>query len=97
MAHTFQGPLLTSNLQSLGALQVISQVAKDGPADTIRHSLSDYSSIISAIDNNTNLQSNIHIRKLKYKLSARVAIRLLPPRRTNKIKGIRCYIDFDNF
>ena len=88
MTQAFQGPLLTFNLQSLGALQVISQVAKDGPVDTIRHSLLDYYSIISAIDNNPNLQSNIHVRKLKYKLSARVAIRLLPPKRTNKIRGI---------
>jgi hypothetical protein len=88
MTQSFQRPSLTFNLQSLGTLQVISQVAKDGPVNTIRHSLPDYFSIISAIDDNTNLQNNIHIRKLKYKLSARVALRLLPPKRINKIIGI---------
>jgi hypothetical protein len=81
MKKAFQALSLTVYPQSIGALQVACQVAKDGPIDTIRHSLSDFFSIIATIDNNTDFQSNTHIRKLKYKLSARLALRLLPPKR----------------
>ncbi|KAF8635864.1 hypothetical protein AX15_000054 [Amanita polypyramis BW_CC] len=72
---------------SIGALQVICQVTKDGPVEVIRDFLAEYLSIVSTIDDSANSLNNTHIRKMKYKLSARVAIRLLPPRRTNITRG----------
>ncbi|KIL67806.1 hypothetical protein M378DRAFT_191353 [Amanita muscaria Koide BX008] len=65
---------------SIGALQSICQVAKDGPADVVQSLLSILTSISSAIDRNSKLQINTHVRKFKCKLLARVGMRLLAPR-----------------
>jgi hypothetical protein len=70
---------------SIGALQVICQVVQDCPVDMVSSSLSNLLPIITAVDSNVNLLNNTYIRKLKYKLLARVGVRMLPTRTSRNL------------
>ncbi|PFH53979.1 hypothetical protein AMATHDRAFT_186665 [Amanita thiersii Skay4041] len=64
---------------SMGALQVICEVIKTGPLTIIHQTLPEIIAVTLFIDEKPSLRGNTYLRKLKYKLSARVALRLLPP------------------
>ena len=70
--------------QSLGVLQVICEVVKSGPEQTIRKAAPQLLALAEA----DLLTKNMLLRKYKTKLVARVALRLLPP--LSRRKGTSC-------
>ncbi|KAL1667009.1 armadillo-type protein [Schizophyllum commune] len=69
---------------SLGVLQVICEVVKSGPEQTIRKAAPQLLALAEA----ELLAKNMLLRKYKTKLVARVALRLLPPRSRRKGKQL---------
>lgn len=64
---------------AIGALQVLCEVAKAGPADLIQAHAARFFAIAEAIKANDVLNSNTVVRKYKTKLVARIPLRILPP------------------
>ncbi|KAJ7095891.1 TBCD protein [Mycena belliarum] len=69
----------TDALTLIGALQVLCEVAKDGPADLIQGNATRFFAIGNAIEATEVLNNNTIVRKFKTKLVARIPLRILPP------------------
>ncbi|KAL1722870.1 armadillo-type protein [Schizophyllum commune] len=76
---------------SLGVLQVICEVVKSGPEQTIRKAAPQLLSLAEA----DLLTKNMLLRKYKTKLVARVALRLLPPRSRRRQLGAEGQVEED--
>lgn len=63
----------------IGALQVLCEVAKSGPADLVQGNAARFFAIADAIEASAVLNSNTIVRKFKTKLVARIPLRILPP------------------
>ncbi|KAJ7250897.1 armadillo-type protein [Mycena haematopus] len=64
---------------AIGALQVLSEVAKSGPADLIQAHAPRFFAIVEKVEMNEVLNGNTVVRKYKTKLVARIPLRMLPP------------------
>ncbi|KAJ6512250.1 TBCD protein [Mycena vitilis] len=63
----------------IGALQVLCEVAKAGPADLVQAHAARFFAIAEGIEARDVLNSNTVVRKFKTKLLARIPLRILPP------------------
>ncbi|KAF8208916.1 TBCD protein [Mycena galopus ATCC 62051] len=64
---------------AIGALQVLCEVAKAGPADLIQAHAARFFAIAEKVEKNGVLNGNTVVRKYKTKLMARIPLRMLPP------------------
>ncbi len=66
------------HFQATGLLRVLCEVTKLGSAEQVQTCKEQLLQVVSALESNQSLMNNTIIRKLRTKLIARVAIRLLP-------------------
>lgn len=65
--------------QTIGVLQVFSEVLKSAPLDLIKDELPKLFELATSMGKMKTLSLNIMVRKLKTKIITRIGLRLLPP------------------
>lgn len=74
-------------LQTIGTLQVLSELTKSAPSHQILPYIPKLFGITDAVNASTRLTSNTLLRKLRIKLVSRTLLRLMPAKRSIRRKG----------
>ena len=81
-------------IQVMGILRVLCEVTKLGSAEQVRDHQAQFLQFAEALEGSDSQMANTVIRKLRTKLIARIAIRLLPGR-ARRLRAKGTYSPFD--